>query len=152
MTPSFQSWVIRTLRPEDLAAVIEIARPWQGPLFSWDSKKLKNEMSQAIGYGFWDSSKTLKAFSFFRDLGQAWELTCLATDFRMQRQGVTFEFLKQCFSALSYKPEIWLEVHEYNESARNLYIKMGFYPTGLRPKYYSDKSAAILMTKKMERN
>jgi len=42
---------------------------------------------------------------------------------------------------------IWLEVRRSNSAARNLYSRMGFLETGIRPKYYSETNEdAITMS------
>jgi ribosomal-protein-alanine N-acetyltransferase len=40
--------------------------------------------------------------------------------------------------------ELWLEVHEVNVSAQNLYEKLGFRLSGRRPRYYKDGATALL--------
>ena len=44
--------------------------------------------------------------------------------------------------------ETWLEVHEANVGALGLYRAMGFSEAGRRPAYYSDGSAAVMMTRR----
>ncbi len=41
--------------------------------------------------------------------------------------------------------EIFLEVNENNQAALSLYAKLGFTTYNVRPKYYHNKDAAILM-------
>lgn len=47
------------------------------------------------------------------------------------------------------KDRLYLEVSEHNQGAIQLYQKMGFQLTGIRPRYYRDGSSACLMEKKL---
>ena len=47
------------------------------------------------------------------------------------------------------KDRLYLEVSEHNHGAIQLYQKMGFELTGIRPRYYRDGSNACLMEKKL---
>ncbi len=48
------------------------------------------------------------------------------------------------------KDRLYLEVSEHNHGAIQLYRKLGFELTGIRPRYYRDGSNACLMEKKVE--
>lgn len=48
------------------------------------------------------------------------------------------------------KERLYLEVSEHNHGAIQLYQKLGFQLTGIRPRYYRDGSNACLMEKKVE--
>jgi ribosomal protein S18 acetylase RimI-like enzyme len=45
------------------------------------------------------------------------------------------------------KKIIWLEVHDSNSAALSAYTRLGFKKAGMRPNYYPDGGAAILMTR-----
>ncbi len=124
------------------------------PAFNWPTEKLKNQLralttktfiAEAVG------SKDLEplhsrilAFICFVDLGPAVEIPVLATFLAVQRQGIMRELLLQAIAMHYQDRELWLEVHENNQAARNLYRTLGFVESGRRNKYYPDGSAAIL--------
>jgi ribosomal-protein-alanine N-acetyltransferase len=95
----------------------------------------------------------LEAFVLFRDVGVAWEISFLAVAPELRGQGRMRTLLLLLQERLRETPcqqpqglAIWLEVHEANGPALNLYAKVGFREVGRRPRYYSDGGAAILFS------
>jgi ribosomal-protein-alanine N-acetyltransferase len=99
----------------------------------------------------------VEAFVLFRDVGVAWEISFLAVAPELRGQGRMRTLLLLLQERLQERlretprqqPQglaIWLEVHEANGPALNLYAKVGFREVGRRPRYYSDGGAAILFS------
>jgi ribosomal protein S18 acetylase RimI-like enzyme len=95
-----------------------------------------------------DAHDQVSAFILFRDLGEALEIEMLATHPDFLRQGIMTRLLAEVFRRAQNDETrlkaVWLEVHEHNALARQLYEKSGFNIVGKRPRYYSDGGAAIL--------
>jgi ribosomal-protein-alanine N-acetyltransferase len=71
------------------------------------------------------------------------EITNLAVMPSCQNQGIAGHLLEHL---KDYGTVIFLEVRETNQRAKQLYLKAGFYQTGLRKKYYQEpEENAILM-------
>lgn len=71
------------------------------------------------------------------------EITNLAVLPSYQNQGIAGQLIQQL---KAYGSVIFLEVRETNQKARQLYLKAGFYQTGLRKNYYQEpEENAILM-------
>lgn len=144
--------MIRDLRASDsdrLFSIFERAQSASlvpiGPRWTRDQFA---EECQAGGVTFVDAADRPTAFILFRDLGEALEIEMLATHPDFLRQGQMRALLDEVFRR-TRKDEtrlkaVWLEVHELNALARQLYEKMGFKIVGKRPRYYSDGGAAIL--------
>lgn len=97
----------------------------------------------------------LVAFVFFRQIGFTLEILSLATHPAFQGKGLMRGLLSnfiENFCKSAQVIEIWLEVHENNRPARKLYQALGFQETGLRPQYYSDGGAALLMTNSLAKS
>lgn len=143
--------MIRSLGQDDLPAIYRISSQ-ASYSSSWTRANLEAELKAARGFG-WFAEGGLQAFIFFREIGQNLEISWLATDPQARGQGLMFSFIQhqtQSFSdALGREFELWLEVHEANTPARNLYVKLGFCQVGLRPRYYPDGGAALLMSLKI---
>lgn len=83
------------------------------------------------------------AFIVFRDLIDVAEVLLLGTKFEYQSQGL----MKELFVKLKEEyQEIWLEVHELNIKAFRLYEQELFKVDGVRPNYYTDGKAALVMS------
>lgn len=134
---------IRLAHPEDLPQLLDLIRPFRSPAFNWDEKTFRSEFSFTETWVLEDHSQVL-SFVCLRDVVDAWEISVLATDQKVQKQGHMEELL--CFLIHKYGSErqFWLEVHEQNKSAQKLYEKLGFRNDGRRGGYYSDGSAALL--------
>ena len=91
---------------------------------------------------------SLEAFMMWRELGPELEITALATKPSAQRKGRMQALFGEFFNTFCQNREVWLEVHAENRTARNVYEKIGFLQTGLRPRYYRDGGDAILYRRK----
>lgn len=119
--------------------------------FSWDNKKIQTEFSQAIFYGYRSQIGGLLTFIALRTVversdasgGGVFEITVLAAKRDQWGRGLMRRLLAETIDTLAPE-EIWLEVHEGNLRARNLYEKEGFIQVGIRPSYYADGGAAVL--------
>ncbi len=111
--------------------------------FFWPEEMLGPELMSAEAVGVFQGSQ-LVGFVLYRDNSQIWEISLVASHPRFRRQGYVQELLRYLIGAKGQEREIWLEVHEKNLKAQNLYEKLGFRRTGQRPRYYKDGAMAIL--------
>ena len=146
--PLFQ---VRELQVRDIEGVCRLATELIGPAFQWPKEKLRGQLQDSNTRSFIAevpgdkaSSSKILAFVCLMELGPAVEIPVLATAKEAQHSGVMKDLLGQVFATHYGARELWLEVHESNQSARNLYRTLGFVESGRRPDYYQDGSAAIL--------
>ena len=114
----------------------------QAPGFNWDLRKI-SELGESVEC--WVEGDSCV---FLQNLGDTAEILLLATSPESRRRGGMRELLRGLFGQLSQFREWWLEVHEKNAPARELYAQLGFQETGRRPRYYSDGGAAVLMSRR----
>jgi [ribosomal protein S18]-alanine N-acetyltransferase len=137
----------RKLNPQETELVLDIVSGFPAsPGFSWPPDKLKQELKEAQGWGLWQEND-FAAFVVFRENLEAYEITLLGTAIQSRGQGLMENLLKTLINASGQKAW-WLEVHEENQAALELYKKLGFVQTGKRQRYYSDGKSALLMTLK----
>lgn len=90
---------------------------------------------------------TLAGFIAGRVIPPEAELDNIAVDEMFRRLGIGSslmgEFLS-CVKAAGCK-SVFLEVHEHNRTAADFYSRAGFKTTGLRPRFYEGRYAAVLM-------
>jgi ribosomal protein S18 acetylase RimI-like enzyme len=123
----------------------------------WTKDKLLSELNPPqldcprthLSLAGFSSKSDLCGFILYRLSADNLEIIWLATHPQFLAQGVMQKLLAELFAAHSHLNEVWLEVHEKNQQALNLYIKMGFHKVGRRQAYYSDGGAAITLTKKL---
>ena len=144
------SFEIRKLEGADkpaMRALVEAVLDEQGlqPQFYWPVEMLNAEILSCQAVGLLEN-KTLVAFILYRELPQIWEISLVASHPRFRRKGHQQALLKHLIAAKGQDVELWLEVHEENLAAQNLYGKLGFRETGRRPKYYKDLGTAVLYT------
>lgn len=139
-------WQIRRANFSDENQILEIVAPLRTPAFNWSIDAFLSEFQQTQTLVLTEGAMIL-AFACFRDVGAAWEISVLATRKEFQGKGVMKELFGHIFNTYGHERELWLEVHENNLAARNLYQKLGFVAGALRRSYYSDGAAAILFTR-----
>lgn len=112
----------------------------------WNRDLLKQELEIGQGVGLQVENYGLAAFILFRLYENHREITVLATHPDRQRKGDMHFLLSTMLEKKSPSERIWLEVHDRNEAALNLYTRLGFQQVGRRPKYYRDGGDALLLT------
>lgn len=146
MTLSF-----RKLKEEDYSEVLEILDlvflKEKPPGFSWDRDKLFHELILANTYGVFEN-ESIVGFLAYRHSHEANEITVLASHPDFQGRGHMKRLLEQVFNSENRSSQWWLEVHEKNKRALELYLKCGFVITGRRRYYYPDGGDALLMSHK----
>ena len=140
---------LRDLEPIDAAEIFRIMQeseatggPPTGP--HWSETQVREECGQGQGWVAVSGLNQIQAFILCRDVGSAWEISFLATSPAARGHGLMRLLIKHMMQDLPVGREIWLEVHELNLPARQLYEKSGFRRTGQRSRYYSDGGSAVL--------
>jgi ribosomal-protein-alanine N-acetyltransferase len=128
-----------------MRALVEAIHEQSGmlPQFYWPADLLGAEMASAEAVGIFEGDE-LAGFVLYREVPDAWEISLVATHPHFQRRGVMEQLIRHMIAAKGQARELWLEVHESNESAQKLYEKLGFKLTGRRPRYYKDGATALL--------
>lgn len=139
---------IKPMHPADAPQIFEIlSEIYQQPLFPmggyWSRPLLDEELKNGEGFMLWQD-KILMAFILYRRMGAILDIVVLGTSHSFRRQGLMERLLLHMRKQQKPGEEIWLEVHEKNEAAQNLYKKLGFRVSGRRPAYYRDGADAIL--------
>ena len=112
---------------------------------SWTESQLSQEITDQFFLEGRNAVGELTAFILFRKTPEAYEISYLATHPQAKRKGVMAGLLRSLVAlAKVASTNVWLEVHESNLPAQNLYKKIGFIECGRRPKYYPDGGSAIL--------
>lgn len=145
-----------TSRPpfEQAAKLIETLQLPPRAGFQWSMENFKAEWQHTEIRALLKSESELLSLICFRALPDADEISIVATDPKFHGQGFAKKLLQEFFKERAdamrlggvFSREIWLEVHEHNQAARNLYEKLGFRQVGSRPAYYADQGAAVLYT------
>jgi ribosomal-protein-alanine N-acetyltransferase len=146
-----ESGEIQVLTPQDLSEIAEVLSEayaeYKFPIGgSWTKELLRHEMKASQGVGLHVDGLGIVSFILFRHFDEHREITILATRPSRQRRGDMRYLLTYLLERKSPGERIWLEVHEGNLPARELYAQVGFQEVGRRPKYYRDGQDAILYT------
>ena len=142
--------MIQEFRGKDLSDLLKlrslIAEKVNPAFFNWPEETFIQEV-QLSRVWLSRSSQTgeLEAFLIFREEWDRLEIMVLGTSPLSQKKGLMREILEQLqvFAAQQGKA-IGLEVHEGNEAARQLYLKLRFKFLHCRKSYYKDGAGAEL--------
>lgn len=139
---------MRALDTADVGPMFELLRPlYAKPQFplggAWSERLLEQELERGQGWGAFDRGD-LVAFVLARRQPQLLDVVILATRVDQHRRGHMAGLLQFILRAKTAETEVWLEVHEANLAAQNLYKKLGFRQVGHRPQYYRDGAGALL--------
>ncbi len=116
-------------------------------LFNWPDEQIQHELVKSDFYLSVASSGLVQGFIAHRVSGDFVEIMALGTDPSLKQKGLMLSLLNdfvQIFSSQGLS--VALEVHEHNSAAISLYLKSGFKQIHLRPSYYKDGGAALVMT------
>lgn len=119
--------------------------------FYWPRDLLKEELMATSGFiAVGEDGKAL-AFCLYRDLKFDWEISCLATAYGAEGQGVMRALLSHLLlqrtletSTLTPSIRVFLEVHILNTRAQRLYEGLGFQKISERKSYYRDGASAFV--------
>lgn len=113
--------------------------------FNWTLQSALDELPKAKSLVI-KSEKNILAFVTFRDYEDRLEIMAIGTDptyLRNQMAQKVLDGVKT--NAAQRKLSVWLEVHENNQTAVNLYLKNGFKVLNSRKRYYPDGGNALVM-------
>lgn len=150
-----QGIIFRKLVAADFSAVQEIALTMQSAQFNWDEKKISEELAHSLSYGAFYQGQLLAYLAMKQRSSEQFEISMLATAATHQGKGIMFALVNWLIAAIEQsffkecpqRFEVWLEAHESNTKACNLYKKLGFQQVGFRANYYVDGGAAIVFSK-----
>jgi ribosomal-protein-alanine N-acetyltransferase len=75
----------------------------------------------------------------------------IAVEEKERRRGIALRLMEQCmdFAAMHEIRTISLEVRQSNEVAQEFYRRLDFEPLYVRPRYYPDGEAAVIMVREL---
>lgn len=142
---------IRRFQATDSPSIIDITNANFNSLknpaeFNWSAESIEDELSKVPCWVAETHQQIVVGFLCYRDLLDYFEISVLATRPEYKKKGVQIELIQSLqIDAAKQKRGVILEVHEQNEPAKALYLKMGFQQINKRKAYYSDGSAAVIM-------
>ena len=121
-------------------------------LFNWlDLKNIEAELHQGYFYLYMNSDSKINAFIDFRQTEFEVEIIALATAPDLVRQNFMFNLLTQFLLFCGKNNQtVFLEVHELNIQALQIYKKCGFTTIRTRENYYNDGRSAHVMQYKAD--
>jgi len=143
--------------PEELRQVAQICQDLSEGLknravFNWTASQLMEEAQFSKILIKKNFSKEIVSFLAYRELPDNLEIMALGTRHGSLRQGYQGLLLAELKNiAFLDRKDIFLEVHERNDEARQLYQKWGFEVIGRRLQYYTDQGAAVVIAFKSEK-
>ena len=125
----------------------------------WSKNDLLNELSNKHAvYKVALKDDIVAGYAGMRHIINEGHITNIAVDVPYRRMGLGAMLLEELIAAARGMEMIGLtlEVRESNTAARNLYIKYGFVPEGIRKNYYKAENKpgredAVIMWKHMQR-
>ncbi|MBC7419523.1 MAG: GNAT family N-acetyltransferase [Bdellovibrio sp.] len=116
-------------------------------VFNWNTEKALQELKVAKTLVYANLG-IIVSFISFRESAEALEITALGTIPICRKQGYLEALLLQLTDiAAQHDKPLWLEVHELNSAARQLYQKWGFELVQNRKNYYPDGASTLVMTR-----
>ena len=115
--------------------------------FNWSEKTALEEMRLAKTLILKDPvQQSIKAFVTYRDYDDRFEISAIGSNPKHLKKGYAQNVLQALqANAAQRRLAIWLEVHENNQTAVNLYLKNGFTVLNSRKRYYPDGGHALVM-------
>ncbi len=146
-----------TIRPATKADTPELYRVEQRCFDAESfSRRQVNYLAVQLSGSFWILEEDEKIAGFIvllqRTNSQALRVYSLAVSPEFRGKQYAQQLMQKAveYAQKQGKDRLYLEVSEHNHGAIQLYQKLGFQLTGIRPRYYRDGSNACLMEKKIE--
>jgi ribosomal-protein-alanine N-acetyltransferase len=129
----------------DLAALHAAAFP---PAEAWGADAIALMLGLEGGFGFGLAGQ---GFVLARAVAGEAEILTLAVAPAARRQGVAALLLRAAMMEAQRRDAeaMFLEVSDRNTAARGLYARAGFAQVGLRRRYYSDGSDALVLSRRL---
>ncbi|MAV64205.1 MAG: ribosomal-protein-alanine N-acetyltransferase [Candidatus Marinimicrobia bacterium] len=110
----------------------------------WSYESFLNEINNNVSSNWvYLKNNNVLGYLFGWVLEKDFQINNIAVKSCFRRNGLAYKMIKNCIDVIDLDSMV-LEVSEFNESAILLYEGIGFKKNGLRKKYYSDGSDAIL--------
>ncbi len=135
---------------EDLDAIHALEKaafpsPWRREFFESELRAdsrlnlIARDRGALVGYVF--------AMWFFDEM----HINKIAVDEHVRRRGIALRLMRECddFAVRNGIHSISLEVRETNEGAQAFYTRLGFGSLYVRPRYYPDGEAAVVMMREV---
>lgn len=126
-----------------------------GEIEKIESKSFSTPWNAQIYRGFYEkkgsfifilkNDDVVAAYSLISDMFDSWELLRIAVDSKFRKNGLGKTLMKEIVEFCD--KDIFLEVREGNEAAKNLYFSCGFIEIGKRKNYYKDNNEDALILK-----
>jgi ribosomal-protein-alanine N-acetyltransferase len=145
------SWVIRAVESADAPRLLLIQQDAFAELSGfrmrhWQLHDFNDVIKQCVGWVALDEMAIPQAYILLQELREAWEVLHLATHPAFWGREVMSDLIRFVIEQRPPQKAIWLEVHEKNQRAIDLYERLGFRRGGRRPRFYGDGGAAILFS------
>lgn len=137
---------IEKYSPSDLDRIMEIefasfSAPW--------SRQSYEELAPLDTIDIWVARESgrIVGYMLFQHIAEDMELHTIAVESRSQRKGIAallIDYMVKKAHEYGTK-KIFLQVRPSNDAARNLYLKKGFVPVGIRKGYYNDNGEDALV-------
>jgi ribosomal-protein-alanine N-acetyltransferase len=139
---------VRKATPEDLEELLRIQRQSQPQAADWSAGALLEGLAGCLAA---QKDDRVVGFLLYRELGSAeWEILNLAVDQQARRQGAASGLIEKFLGAAD--GDIYLEVRESNQAAREFYARWGFSEEGLRRGYYHRPVESAVVLKRANKN
>ncbi|MFC4779603.1 ribosomal protein S18-alanine N-acetyltransferase [Paenibacillus sp. GCM10023252] len=147
MTTDVNSFVYRSMQLEDIPAIVAIEQEaFTGP---WTAEAFTNELTQNhfAKYMVMEDEQHIIGYGGMWVIIDEAHVTNIAIrrDYRGQGLGKRLLMELQRTAVFFGASRMTLEVRVSNQIAQQLYVKLGFQPSGVRPKYYSDNGEDALI-------
>jgi ribosomal-protein-alanine N-acetyltransferase len=142
--------IIAAAEPGDLAGIHRIEeasfpQPWRREFF--DSELVADGRMSLVAR----RNRTVIGYLFAMFIFDELHINKIAVEARERRRGTAEALMDRCFSFARERAirVISLEVRQSNDGAIDFYRHLDFTPSYVRPRYYPDGEAAVVMTRTM---
>lgn len=138
----------RLMTLEDIGVIVQIER--ESFTAPWSEEAFRTELTQNhfAKYMIMELQGKIIGYGGMWLIVDEAHITNIAVREQFRGQGYGEKLLREMMKTASWlgAQRMTLEVRVSNERAKSLYRKLGFYPSGIRPAYYSDnREDALIM-------